>query len=260
MYPILFRIGSVIVPSYGFMLSLAFVIGTLLMYRLAEREGISPAKILQLIAYGNISAIIGARLFFGLVNYGRFSSNPLAIFSLSPGGFAFYGGFVLAFSVSFLFIRKSKLSPGRILDLSAPSISVGIAIAKIGCFLAGCCHGKECTVPWGVRFPPGSHAADLFGLDHKVHPVQLYSSFGALAIFLFLLLLRSKRTFQGQLFLSFVILYSTMRAITEMFRGHVGRGFIYSISASQLVSLILLVTAVVTYVKMRTRSEALDTI
>jgi phosphatidylglycerol:prolipoprotein diacylglycerol transferase len=55
-----------------------------------------------------------------------------------------------------LFLRRYRLPVLRIFDICAPSVMLGLAIGRIGCFLNGCCYGGVCTLPWAVAFPQQS--------------------------------------------------------------------------------------------------------
>jgi phosphatidylglycerol:prolipoprotein diacylglycerol transferase len=109
-----------------------------------------------------------------------------------------------------------KVSFARIFDLAAPGIAVGYAVARIGCFLNGCCYGHECSLPWGVTFPQiGSHPPPPV----PVHPAQLYAVIGTLGFTLPVLLLLTpylRKRFDR--FLGFLVLSSIVRYVVEIFR------------------------------------------
>ena len=81
-------------------------------------------------------------------------SYPRQIFSLSTlqAAGVFQGGLVLAFVTAFFYMRHTGLPWLQTLDAFAPGIAIGHAIGRLGCFAAGCCWGKECTLPWAVTF------------------------------------------------------------------------------------------------------------
>jgi len=91
----------------------------------------------------------------------------LAALKVWRGGLAYYGGFLFAVPYGLWFARKHKLNMWRTADLSAPAISLGLFFGRLGCYLNGCCYGKETTSAVGVVFPrfsPTWHAQYDAGL------------------------------------------------------------------------------------------------
>ncbi|MDH5203492.1 MAG: prolipoprotein diacylglyceryl transferase, partial [Nitrospirota bacterium] len=113
-----------------------------------------------------------------------------------------------------------------------------------GCFSAGCCYGKPVEgLPWAVTF---TDPESLARLGIPLHPTQLYESLGEFINFFILITLRRYKSFNGQLFFTYLLLYSVLRFIVEFFRGDVDRGLIASsISIPQGISILLFLGAVV---------------
>jgi phosphatidylglycerol:prolipoprotein diacylglycerol transferase len=260
MKPILFKIGSTSVPAYSFMLSLAFIIGTLIAIGICRRQNVSIIKIFGLAISIQISAHVGSRLLFVLNNYSQFETNLLNVFSLSPGGFAFTGGFVLSIFVGIIYMKLLNLPFWKISDCLVPPIAVGIFLTKIGCFLAGCCYGKETHFFLGVRFPADSLAAQKFGVHHLVHPTQLYEALsGLLILSIVILYVRKHRKFEGQLFLSFMILYLIARTLNEELRGDEVHNYIFNLTQTQFFNIFLIFFANVVY-RMKVKALNISTI
>ena len=103
--------------------------------------------------------ILGARVFYVIHYLSTFLQAPnpiLAMINLTAGGLEFYGGFLLAVLAVFIYLRVKKLSFRWYMDILAPSIMIGLAFGRVGCFLNGCCWGATTQVPWAVSFPYGS--------------------------------------------------------------------------------------------------------
>jgi len=130
-------------------------------------------------------------------------------------------------------MRWYRLPIFKLADLVSPSIALGIFFGTIGCFLAGCCYGKETSLPWGVTF---TNPNSLARLNVSIHPTQLYEAVSALAIFLYLNWAEGSKKFDGQIFLLFILLYSIARFFIEIFRGD-PRGFVFLgfLSTSQAI-------------------------
>ncbi|KAF0117516.1 MAG: phosphatidylglycerol:prolipoprotein diacylglycerol transferase [bacterium] len=229
MHPILFQIGSFRIHTYGVFIALGFLTGIILALREAKRVGEEPENILDLSFYSIIAAIVGSRLLYIILNYRYYIENPLEMIKIWSGGLVYYGGFLLALIVGIWYIRKRHLPLWKTADIIAPSIAIGEAIGRLGCFSAGCCYGKETTLPWAITF----------------YPTQLYSSITALFIFLILTVFKRFKKFDGLLIWLYVLLYSITRSIIEIFRGD-DRGFLFegTLSVSQFIGIILGITSV----------------
>ncbi len=243
MYPVLIKIGPITIHTYGFMIAIGFLFALYFAIRNARKEGIGPNIITDLSFYILIAAITGSRLLFILINYSYYISNPLAIFKIWEGGLVFYGGVLLAVPVVLFYAKKHNLKLWLIADIFAPSIAIGHAFGRIGCFFAGCCFGRASeTLPWGVVF---TNPECLAPLNVRLHPTQLYESVGEFINFFILILLQKRKSYNGQIFLSYILIYSVLRFIVEIFRGDFARGFIISgISVSQGISIIMFVIAI----------------
>ena len=252
MHPILFKIGPLTIHTYGFLVAVGFLIGLGLAARQAKKEGIPSNKIIDLGFYILLAAIIGSRLFFILINFSHYMKNPLDIFKIWEGGLVFYGGVLLAVPVAIWYVKKSALGIWSTADLLAPSIAIGYATGRLGCFSAGCCYGKPAVgLPWAVTFTDPQSLA-IIGVP--LHPTQLYASSGAFIIFLILITLRKYKSFDGQLFFTYLLLYSVLRFIVEFFRGDMNRGFIiYNISLAQAIGILMFLVAVAGLIVLRKR-------
>jgi phosphatidylglycerol:prolipoprotein diacylglycerol transferase len=131
-------------------------------------------------------------------------------------------------------------------------VVLGQSIGRLGCFAAGCCFGKPATVAWAVTFRD-LYAARAVGtpIDTPLHPTQLYESFATFLIFLALLAIAKRKTFDGQVALSYVLLYSVARFLIEFFRGDVARGSVFggALSTSQFLAILLVLGALALWPK-----------
>jgi phosphatidylglycerol:prolipoprotein diacylglycerol transferase len=127
---------------------------------------------------------------------------------------------------------------------------VGQAIGRLGCFAAGCCHGRPTDVAWAVTFRD-IYATRAVGtpIDTPLHPTQLYESAAAFLIFGFLLWLAARKKFDGQVVLAYVVLYSITRFVIEFYRGDAARGAVFNgmLSTSQFIAIVLVLAAALVY-------------
>jgi phosphatidylglycerol:prolipoprotein diacylglycerol transferase len=252
MHPILFRFGPLTIHTYGVLVASGFLLGLGLAVRQARKEGVPSDKIIDLGFYILLAAIVGSRLFFIFLNLSYYVKNPLDIVKIWEGGLVFYGGVLLAVPTAIWYVKKNGLGIWRTADLFAPSIAIGHALGRLGCFSAGCCYGKTAeSIPWAVTF---TNPDSLARIGVPLHPTQLYESAGEFINFLILITLRKNKSFNGQLFMVYMLFYSVLRFIVEFFRGDVSRGFITNqLSVSQGISIIMFLVAVAGLIVLKRR-------
>jgi phosphatidylglycerol:prolipoprotein diacylglycerol transferase len=255
MHPILFRIGSWPVYSYGVLLALAYLAGLQLAVVRARRAGLDSARVMDLGIYLIIAALIGAKLMLVAVDFNYFRTQPREILSLVRAGGVFYGGLIAAFFAGMWLIRRYKLPRWTTADLIAPGIALGHIVGRFGCLLAGCCYGRPTDVPWAITFTDPVAATNVgTPLQIPLHPTQLYDA-GAEALILILLLAteRRGRPFAGRTFWLYMLLYAISRFIIEIYRGD-ERGTIFGMSTSQFVSVVIVPVSVFMLWRLRARA------
>jgi phosphatidylglycerol:prolipoprotein diacylglycerol transferase len=239
MHPILFQLGSFRVYSYGFFVGMGFVAAGLLAVLKIQNSDIklSLENWADLFFYTVLSAFLGSRILFILINFDVYRHHPLQMFKVWEGGLVFYGGLIPAAAVAFGYMRWRRLPTWKLADLISPLIALGLSFGRIGCFLSGCCYGRETSLPWAVVF---KNPDSLARLSVPLHPTQLYDAANGLAIFFFLSWMSKRKTFDGQIFWLFVFLYSITRFLVEIFRGD-PRGYLFGglLSTSQGIGILL---------------------
>jgi phosphatidylglycerol:prolipoprotein diacylglycerol transferase len=257
MFPVLFKLGGIEIYSYGFLILLGFGVGVFIAVRKAKKANIQISfdRIADLFFYSVLSAFIGSRAFFVLMNLEQFQKNPLEAFMLWKGGLVFYGGFIIAAFVSILYMKRHQMPIWRLADITSPSISIGLFFGRIGCFCAGCCYGKETSLPWGVVF---KDPRSLAKLNTSLHPTQLYEAIVGLFLFIFLIKWEKRKRFNGELFFLLILFYSIARFFIEMIRGD-PRGFLFDglLSTSQVIGIFLAVLSIFMLFYLKEHNEVL---
>jgi phosphatidylglycerol:prolipoprotein diacylglycerol transferase len=261
MFPRLIQIGSFYLPTYGVILAIAYLVGIWMLRRKARAEGLPEQKIFDFSLYVLAAAILGAKALLVIVEWRRYASNPRSLVEVLRSGGVFYGGLIAATTVGIWYMKKHRLPAWKVADMGAPSIALGEAIGRWGCFAAGCCYGKPTDGPLGVRFTdPFAHDAVGTPLDVSLHPTQIYLSINAFLIFLILQWAYRRRTFDGEVFWLYVLLYAITRGLIENFRGDSVRGFLIPgvLSTSQFIGLVAAAAAVgmLVLLSRRRRAEA----
>lgn len=212
MYRVLFSIGHFPVYSYGVFLGIAFLVGILFAVRRASRFGLPPEAVVEAASLCIIGAVLGSRFAYVLLHFDYYRHYPSHILSFREGGLTFYGGVVGAIALTVPYLRFKRYNIAAFFDLFAPPLALGYAIARVGCFLNGCCYGRLSPFtffPLGVRFPH---------LEGVRYPTQVYAIGYSLLILLVLLRIEKSRKFQGELFLDYLVFYGIARFLIEYLR------------------------------------------
>ena len=243
--------------GYGLMMCLGFIAATLLAARRATRAGFPPEAIWDLTFLFLISGVGGARLFY-LIQHGdrvfkdckTAGEYLVATFNLPDGGLVLYGGVIAGAAVYWWFCRSRNLPAWKLGDLIVPSIFLGIAFGRVGCFLYGCCFGDRCELPWAVEFPvdgvpfkvqmqrgflPEDAMASL-----PIHPTQLYSVIDGVLLCLLTLAYYPIRARDGSVVTLALLTYPVTRFFVERLRGDEMGQFGTSLTIAQWISLAML--------------------
>jgi phosphatidylglycerol:prolipoprotein diacylglycerol transferase len=249
--PELFRIPGlgITIYTYGVALALAFATGAYLAARLAESQGIGRPSIYYLATCLLPTSLLGTKLLtIGHIAYqallGR--PNPFALSTIVNVPGFYLGGFLTTVAASLILTRAWHLPWTKVADAAAPALALGIVFGRLGCFAAGCCWGKPTTSWFGVTF--GQEAYQISGTPPYVPliPTQLIEAATNLVLFAVMCIFWPRRSFQGQVVLGYMILYSTQRFVIEFWRDD-PRGHVMNFSTSQFISLLIFIFALALY-------------
>lgn len=266
MHPVLFNIGSLTIRTYSVMLLIAFVVGIFLLWRILKRRTlIDPSVVTDLAFWVIIAVVVGARFAYVFLHMDQYADNFWRAFNIMEGGAVYYGGFVLAFIVGFIFIRIKKLPVLPLLDAIAAPIALGEGIGRIGCFFNGCCFGQPSEV-CAVTFRRGSiavheliHAGEIpaTASSVKVYATQLFQSGGGFLLFgILIALLMLTRLRRGQLFSIFLFGFGGLRFGVNFFRFYEDAANYWT---NQAIALALMATGLILFFVF-TRQEKVPTL
>jgi phosphatidylglycerol:prolipoprotein diacylglycerol transferase len=237
MHPVFFHLGNFPIHSYGVCVALGFLVGLTLATRRAKSAGLPAETIANLGVWLIVAGMLGGKLFHVIFFWNDcvagWRDNGLA--SLREG-FVFYGGFIGASVATIIYCWRQRLPLWKVADVFAPSVALGHAFGRLGCFFNGCCSGKACDLPWAVRFP--GHVA-------AVHPTQLYEVAGNLVIFAALSSFYRHRKFDGQIWWLYVLSYGALRFVVEFFRGDYSSYLPGGFTIGQAIATVLMLVALV---------------
>lgn len=256
MYPYIHIFGKTI-GSYAVASLVGFTLCTALIIRLCKGRGIAIEDVILLLVSVVTGVVVGGKLLYGLTNW-NYLLNAFTSFtdlktlwsSLTAAfnGMVFYGGFIGSVAAVWLYTRLSKaLSRPFAFDLLAIATPLFHAFGRIGCFLGGCCYGIPCS--WGITIHRNPVLPELNGVTR--FPVQLIEAGCNLIIFAILYFLFRPKEKRLPLLVSYIFLYAPVRFVLEFFRGDQIRGFLFGLSTSQWISLVLLAAAMLYVLSLR---------
>lgn len=240
MDPVAFNIFGISIRWYGILISTGILIGILIAYYEAKRQGYNPDDIIDLSLWCIPAALIGARLYYVAFQWEYYKGNILKILNTREGGLAIHGGLIAAVLVGYFFTRAKKMPFLKTADIIAPSIALGQAIGRWGNYINGEAHGGPTNLPWGIL---------VDGV--KVHPTFLYESIWDLGLFILLVLYRRNKKFDGQIFLLYGIIYSAGRFWIEGLR--TDSLMFMGMRTAQIVSVLTIVIGFIAYFVLRKR-------
>jgi phosphatidylglycerol:prolipoprotein diacylglycerol transferase len=235
------EIGPLSIRWYGIILGTAALVGLLLAIREGRRRGIHPDLFLDLILFAVPVAIICARAYYVIFEWGYYKEHPEEIVQVWRGGLAIHGALIGSVLTGWLFARYKKISFWGLADIAAPSIIMGQAIGRWGNFINQEAHGGEVS----RSFLESLHLPDwlinqMYIDGSYYHPTFLYESLWNLLGFIILLAMRRLNPRRGELFIFYVIWYSIGRFFIEGMRTD-SLMLTDSIRIAQLIGVVLVV-------------------
>ncbi|MGH7471638.1 MAG: prolipoprotein diacylglyceryl transferase [Longimicrobiales bacterium] len=264
MFPVLFRIGSFEITSFGLMMFLSFLGGAWILSKWLKRYGFNPDLAWDMLAWIAIGGILGAKLYYLGLHWRDLVADPIGELT-SRAGLVWYGGMMGGLTAYYLQIRSRKLPAAVMFDALAPAVAVAYAIGRLGCFLVGDDYGMSTNAWYGIAFPKGvppTYAGNLRSLGDNipasipndavvaVHPTQLYEIGLSLVIFAILWRLARKQLRPGRLFAAWMAMYSVERFFIEFVRAKSDR-LAFGLTTSQIMSVLALVVAIVLWLRQR---------
>lgn len=281
MHPILFEIPLVHFPirSFGVMVVMGFILGTMLITRLSTRHALDIEKegpgYAALPIWLLIGVLVGARALYVVVEVLQGSEvgqgyldNPFKVFAYWEGGLVMYGGAAGALLFGWRCTRKHKMRIAHTFDIGTVGSFVGLGVGRIGCLMVGDDFGqvvpeafRHLPFPITLRVPDPLPVESLFGIGNAgelLWATQIWMSVDAFLIAVFGLLILRRRRYAGQVTLWLLFAYSIARGVIENFRGDSVRGLWFdgALSTSQVLSIGLGAVCIVLLFLNRKRTDA----
>lgn len=258
MFPTLVKIGNFEITTFGLMMFLAFIIGGWVLSRQFKHHGLDEELASSIVVAAALGGIVGAKIYYAIL----FRDWHLLF---DRAGLVWYGGLIGGFLAGAFLVWRRKVNFLTAADATAPALSIGYAVGRIGCFLVGDDYGRPTDAWFGVAFPKGAPptTADAlrdFGVAVdasipgyqvlRVHPTQLYETFAASIMFAVLIWLNRRPHRRGLAWGLFLIMLGVERFLVEIVRAKDDR-FFGAFTVAQVISVLLVIAGLILSVRAR---------
>ena len=243
--PVAFNLGNLSVKWYGIIMAVAIILATWMSINEGQKRQISSDDFIDLLLWMVPIGYVGARIYYVIFEWGYYSQHLDQIIAIWNGGIAIYGGLIAGAIVLIVFCYKRKLPIFLMLDIIAPSVMAAQILGRWGNFVNQEAHGGPTT----LHFLQSIHLPNFIITQMKIggvyyQPTFLYESlFNLIGLILILVLRHRKHLFKrGEIFIFYILWYSTVRFFVEGLR--TDSLYIFGIiRVSQALSLILFILA-----------------
>lgn len=211
MHPVLFKLGSIEIPTFGAIMVLAFFGGLWLARKRAPLYGLTADQMSDGAFWALIAGIIGARVFFIAQDLPHYLQHRDELFTLRFQGLTSFGGLICGGLALWVWAKRKGLGIAPFFELAAPGFLLAHIIGRFGCLMNGCCFGGVCPTdtPWGIHIP--GHSA-------LHHPAQIYDSLMNVVALAAVLAFARRPHKLGQITGLTLILHGITRFIYEFWR------------------------------------------
>ena len=256
---VMLDLGFVQIYWYSICIVLGMAVGMAFVYSEASKKGISESAMTDIIFYTVLIAIIGARLWYVIFEWGKYQNNIIGIFEIWHGGLAIHGAII--FGGLFLVIHslKKKINTLKLLDICCVGLIIGQAIGRWGNFFNQEVYGGSVSIEYlkGWHFP--NFIIDGMKIHGEYHqPLFLYESVLCLIGFVVLLIIRRRKYIKtGQIFGIYCMWYGTVRLFLEGMRDEEYNLMLGGFKVSQIVAIAMIVVGLFFFVR-RMRTSRFD--
>lgn len=238
----LFSIGPFTVYGYGLMIAIGILAAYFVGEYRAKKHGLEESHVFNYVIWCVLGGFLGSKILYIITDIKNILANPAIVLQIADG-WVVYGGIIGGVLAAMLYARVKKQNFLEWFDMLMPSVALAQGFGRIGCFLAGCCYGRETDSALGIVFHDSSYAPNGVSL----FPTQLLSSGLNFLHFAILLWFTGRKKRNGQVGALYLILYSIGRFILEYYRGDLLRGSVGEFSTSQFISIFILIAGIAVF-------------
>lgn len=209
-YPVIFRIGTFEVTSFGLMVALGALAG-LWLFRRELRKSRLPEDAVDAAVWGLLGGLLGAKVLWTIEHMG--GGEPLTSLLFSRGGMSWFGGFVGGVGAALWVMRRHRWPMIPVVAAATPALAVGHAIGRVGCLLVGDDYGRPSDLPWAIAFPEGLPPTSV-----PVHPTQIYEALPLLLIAYLLVRWRRHGVADAAVLGRYLLMTGALRFVIEFIR------------------------------------------
>ena len=249
------EVGPIKIYWYSLTMFAAILVATILIVRESKKQKINDNILIDLIFYGIISGILGARIYYVLFNLDYYLQDPLEIIKIWHGGIAIHGAIIGGLIFLILYSKKKKLNVLKMMDIIAVGLIIAQAIGRWCNFFNQEAYGRIVTISFLKKlYLPNFIIQNMYIDGYYREPTFLYESFFSFVGFLIIILLRKKKNIKvGQLTGIYLIWYGIERLVIETFRSD--SLMFGNIKIAQLISIIFILTGVFLFNKNRKKDK-----
>ena len=258
--------NEISIKFYGVIIAFGFILAALFGGRMAYKWRISLDKMLDVLIYGTLAGIIGARAYYVIFQWDYYKLHPAEIPQIWQGGLAIYGGIIGGLIAAFIVCKVRKINILNLLDMGGISLLIGQGIGRWGNFFNQEAFGCNTNSIFGMsggriqewitdQYPSTTYFANFgtaLDASQPVHPCFLYESVWCLLGFVLLALFAKKiRRYDGQIFLIYICWYGAERAVVEGLR--TDSLVIGNVRVSQILAICCVVVSIILQIAIGTK-------
>lgn len=248
MNDVMLNLGIFQIKWYSFFIFLAMLTACLIIFKESKKKNVPDNYLTDLIFYGLIIGILGARLYYVIFNLDYYLNNPTQIFAIWNGGLAIHGGLIAALIFLIIYSRKNKINILEMLDIIVVGVIIAQAIGRWGNFFNQEAYGNIISLQALENMHLPKFIIDGMYINGSYRePTFLYESICSLIGFILLLILRAtKKLKTGQLTAVYLIWYGIVRFGIETLRSD--SLMLGQIKVAQLVSLLFTISGIALFI------------
>lgn len=236
----LLRIGPFTVYGYGFMIAIGILAAYFTGEYRAKKYKLEYQHVFYLVIWCLLGGFTGSKILYWATEWKNIISDPGFLLDTLTDGFVVFGGIIGGILTAYVYCRIRHINFLAFFDVLMPSVALAQGFGRIGCFLAGCCYGRETAGALAITF----HNSDFAPNNIALVPTQIYSSILDFLHYGLLLYILKHNKRDGQVGAAYLICYSVGRFILEFFRGDLERGSVGVLSTSQFISIFTLLAGI----------------
>ena len=245
---ILFDLGIIQIRWYSFLILVGILLGSILALKETSKKGMSKDTLLDILFYGILLGILGARIYYVLFNLDYYLSNPIEIFEVWNGGLAIHGGLIVGIIFFYFYTKKKKINFWLFIDIIVVSLILAQAIGRWGNFFNGEAFGRNVTLEFLKNlYLPQFIIKGMYINGIYREPTFLYESILDFIGFIIMIFARRIKNIKtGMISSIYLVWYGISRLIIESFRSD--SLMLGNIKIAQLVSIIGIISGIILFI------------